>query len=339
LTPCGILSRCNTDNSVNRKAWSIPMQTLPIASPEEQAIVIKAAEDRYRELGVPVETAAILFQDELVKAAQAMMGQMEKDGQYVQPLVQGVSRAGGTLQDFWSALPPMVRQGLINALVGGGIGAAGGAGYGLLQGQAPGPLAAQGAGFGALAGGVTPILSQLIEKFSEDLDASFEVLTKSALDQLTEAGFPNDDAEQILLMQLNKIAVSLGAFTSKMDDKKPVPIPKPPADAKAPQAKKAPMPKTMPHTGKEKVVPKTMPIKKESCDADKGDYHANTVGAYPMQVFADVKKKVNKTQKQRKIKKIAAHLSEAVKEAKCDTPHGKPAAQAKPKTKKKEVKK
>jgi hypothetical protein len=295
------------------------MQTLPTASPEEQEIVVKAAEARYAELGVTIETAAILFQNEIAKTAQEMFGQLEKEGQIVQPFVQGASTAGSTLQDFWSALPPMVRSGLINALIGGGVGALGGAGYGALQGMDPMQMAGQGAGYGALAGAATPLLSNLIQKFSEDLDGTFEALTKAAVDNMVEQGFTEKEAEQLVLLHLQKVAAYLGAYHSKMDDKvKTAPRPVPPKDKGVVKP-----PKVMPRTGKEKK-PETMP--KKGCDADKGDYHANPAGAYPLQVFSDIKKKVKKTQKQRKIKKIAATLTEAVKESMCGSSHGKPAA-------------
>jgi hypothetical protein len=322
------------------------MQTLPTASPEEQAIVLKAAEDRYKELGVPVETAAVLFQNEITKSAQAMLGAMEKKGQMVQPLVQGASTAGGTIKDFWDALPPMMRQGLVNALIGGGIGAAGGAGYGALQGEDIGGSAARGAGYGALAGGLTPLLSNLLQKFSADLDGTFEQLTKSAKDALVEVGFPAGDAEQILLMKLQKVAASLGAYTSKMDNKKPnaVPAPKPaptpkPGRAKGPNETPVKKPEIMPKKKDGKGEPPSFGLK-YSCDADKGDYHANTAGEYPLQVFADIKKSVKKTQKQRKIKKIASELTQAVKDAMCGTGHGDSKTKnPKAKAKKKEEKK
>jgi hypothetical protein len=302
------------------------MQTLQTASPEEQEIVVKAAEARYAELGVPIETAAILFQNEIAKTAQEMFGQLEKEGQIVQPFVQGASTAGGTLQDFWSALPPMMRSGLINALIGGGVGALGGAGYGALQGMDPMQMAGQGAGYGALAGAATPLLSNLLQKFSEDLDGSFGALTKAAVDNMVEQGFTEKEAEQIVLIHLQKVAAYLGAYHSKMDGKsKTAPRPAPPKNEGT-----AKTPKVMPRTGKEKK-PDTMP--KEGCDADKGDFHTNPAGAYPLQVFSDIKKKVKKTQKQRKIKKIAATLTEAVKESMCEAHGG--SAKPKPKTKKK----
>jgi hypothetical protein len=319
------------------------MQTLPTASPEAQAIVLKAAEDRYKELGVPVETAAVLFQNEITKSAQAMLGTMEKEGQMVQPLVQGASTAGGTIKDFWDALPPMVRQGLVNALIGGGIGAAGGAGYGALQGEDVGGAAARGAGYGALAGGITPFLSNLLQKFSADLDGTFDQLTKSAKDALVEVGFPTDDAEQILLMELQKVALSLGAYTSGADNKpkaapkpKPAPAPKP-GKSKGPNEKPVKKPEIMPKKTDGKGPVPSFGLK-YSCDADKGDFHANTVGEYPMQVFADIKKSINKSKKQRKIKKIASELTQAVKDATCGKSYGDSKTK-KPKAKSKEVKK
>lgn len=300
------------------------MQTLPTASPEEQEIVVKAAEARYAELGIPTDTAAILFQNEIAKTAQTMVGQLEKEGQIVQPLMQGASTAGSTLQDFWGALPPTMRSGLINALIGGGVGALGGAGYGALQGMDPKQMAMQGAGYGALAGGITPLLSNLLQKFSADLDGTFQALTKSALDSMVGEGFTEKEAEQILVLGLQKIAASLGAYTSKLDNKGPKTTPKPKVTKKKP--------KVMP---KEDDLPPAPTMPKVGCEADKGDYHVNPVGEYPLQVFSDIKKKVKKTQKQRKIKKIAATLTEAVKESMCAAHGGSAKPKSKSKTKKK----
>ena len=107
-------------------------------------------------------------------------------------------------------------------------------------------------------------------------------------------------------------------------------------EPEAPKSKgKVPPPKTMPRTGKEVAAPKTTPKAKEACDADKGDYHANPAGTYPLQVYSDVRKKVKKTQKQRKIKKIAATLTGALKSSMCAAHGASAAPKSKPKPKKK----
>lgn len=269
------------------------MQNLPTASPEEQQVVLKAAEQRYEQLGVPIETARTLFQNEVTKYAQQMLGTLEKEGQVVQGFRDSAGEIGTTLGDFWESLPPMLRQGLVNALIGGGVGALGGAGYGYLQGEDPGRMAGRGAGYGALAGAATPVLSSLLQKFSSDLDGTFQQLTKVAVKQMTDQGFTDKEAEQILLVHLQKTAAQL--------------------------------------------------IRKDACNADKGDYHANEAGAYPDRIFADISKRVKKgkdNQKQRKVKKLASDLTEAVKAAKCSskksTKKGKKNPKSKSKSKKKE---
>jgi hypothetical protein len=182
------------------------MKNLPTASPEEQQAVLKAAEQRYAQLGIPTETARVLFQNEVNKYAQQMLGSMQKEGQLVESLNQGTQDVGRSISDFWGSLPPMVRQGLVNALIGGGIGALGGAGYGALQGQDPGKLARRGAGYGAIAGAATPVLSNILNKYSGDLDSLFNTLVKSATEHMVKQGFSKQEAEQILLVKLQKTA-------------------------------------------------------------------------------------------------------------------------------------
>jgi hypothetical protein len=251
------------------------MQTLQTASPEEQAIVVKAAEARFTELGIPIETAAILFQNEITKSAKEMFS--EKKGQSALPFMSSGSTPGGTLQDFWGALPPMLRSGIVNALVGGGIGALGGAGYGMMNNRNPADTAMQGAGYGALAGGFTPLLSNLLQKFSSDVDGTFNALTKAAMGSMVESGFTEKEAEQILLLRLQKVASHclLGP--------------------------------------------------KEACDLPPDP--SNTKGKYPP--FKLGKKD---DPKQAKIKKLAADLNQAVKDANCGC-GSSPGEPTKPKTK------
>lgn len=298
------------------------MQHLPTASQAEQDAVTKAAEARYAELGISIDTAATLFQNEITKTAHAVFDPAVKEAQIVESLSSGASNFKGGLGNLWSSLPPIARRSLINALIGGGIGALGGVGYGQLQGGDMRDRALQGAGYGAMAGAATPFLSNLLQKFGSDLDGTFVALVKNATAALVASGFPEPDAEQLLLMHIKKAAAQLDGVTPSPVHPSPLPLPKTlplpglPLGTKRKSAKTSPGKEQQATDNTDKDTPSKgkLPIKTSAAgEPDKGDYHTNTVGQYPLQVFASVKEKVNKTSKKRKIKKLASDLTLAVR--------------------------
>ena len=174
------------------------MPESPVFSPAELEVVLKAAEERYAELNVPLETGDILLAREVAKAAAA--AELEKKG-------LGFSRpapAAGGLKELWAGLPAALRQGLLNALLGGGLGAAGGAGLGAMTGGNVRESAITGAGAGALASSLSPLLMKLFGKAGSATPEDLAAIKQAALERMDQFRIPRADAEQMLQSFITK---------------------------------------------------------------------------------------------------------------------------------------
>ena len=171
------------------------MPETSVLSPAEVEIVLKSAEARYTELGIPAETGDILFTREVAKATAQAAGEQEKKA-------LGFSSpeppAGANLKAIWGGLPAVLRQGLINALIGGGLGAAGGAGLGALTGCNVRESAITGGGAGALATSLTPLLLKLFGKAGSAAPEELAAIKQAALERMDEFRVPRVEAEKLL---------------------------------------------------------------------------------------------------------------------------------------------
>jgi hypothetical protein len=133
------------------------------ASPVEIDIFLKAASQRYIELGVEPARAQQLLAATLGKLAGAT-GVLKQAVPVITPAANAISSGAQTAGDAWGALPDPVQTGIINAIIGGGLVGGGTAAMNYAgSGAVNKDQVLRNAALGAAGGALTPEISSLLQ--------------------------------------------------------------------------------------------------------------------------------------------------------------------------------
>jgi hypothetical protein len=139
------------------------MPSLHEASPAEIDVFLKAASQRYTELGIEPARAQQLLAATLVKLA-GESGVLKQAVPVITPAANAISSGAQNAGEAWDALPDPVRTGLINALIGGGLVGGGTAAMNYMgSGEVNKDQVLRNAALGAAGGALTPAISSLLQ--------------------------------------------------------------------------------------------------------------------------------------------------------------------------------
>jgi hypothetical protein len=185
------------------------------ASPAEIDIFLKAASQRYTELGVEPARAQQLLAATLGKLA-GEAGVLKQAVPVITPAANAINSGAQTAGEAWGALPDPVRSGIINALiggtlVGGGTAAMNYAGGGEVNKDQVLRNALMGAAGGALTPAIANLLQGVLGKMSSaDLLALAEGIVKHAgmLRRLPQLSYGMDQPSIMMRATVRKSPLS-----------------------------------------------------------------------------------------------------------------------------------